>query len=167
MSLGRGGAQQREEEKSCRAQLREKGDATGLSEEGSGGRRACGAGKQERQSEADGGEASRWRRTTAEEAEGGAAEAMVLATVRSGSTREEQLQQGVEGGVAEEGGRAEGRRARRREVRIGEEESGRRRARPGPVGGGAREMGIEEMWIEGCRHGLGLDWASAGLQARG
>ena len=66
-----------------------------------------------------------------------------------GRRREEQLQQGVEGGVAEEGGRAEGRRARRREVRIGERESGWRRARWGPMGGGAREMGIKEMWIEG------------------
>ena len=68
-----------------------------------------------------------------------------------GRRREEQLQQGVEGGVAEEGGRAEGRPARRREVRIGERESGRRRARWGPMGGGAREMGIEEIWIEHVR----------------
>ena len=45
----------------------------------------------------------RWRCTAAKEAEGGATEAMVLATVRSGGTWEEPQQHGVEGGVAEEG----------------------------------------------------------------
>nr|XP_020179459.1 uncharacterized protein LOC109765086 [Aegilops tauschii subsp. strangulata] len=89
---------------SCRAQLPEKGDATGLSEEGSGGRRVCGVGKQEKQGEADGGAALRWRCTVAEEAEEG--------TVEEADEGKVTMQAAGDGGGAEAGRGAMGRRQR-------------------------------------------------------